>query len=340
MDTKPISPSIAEIISEKTEEALHLEFKTLADSSGERLTKDDRRAIAKAVCGMANAEGGSIVIGVETMRADNVDVAIAPKPIANVEKLRNLVQASLPEWLSPQHPGITVSAIHEDGAGFLKIDVPSSDGRPHHSNVHHQYFRRGSDGTRVMEHLEIRELMFAVREGSLEIDWRIRPDQSGGNDLCCGLAVILVLRNTSRVPLIAPYIRFSDLSWSVAVANQGLVSRRRSAVGTAGIYADRGVLVHIQDELEIAERLTGLDFRRTGQQQLGAAVATVRREGAGAFAMAPSFHAMMQQAALTGDHEIEAAGLFGAENATAKQFCIQIKKMDLFEKFCALRGMK
>jgi predicted HTH transcriptional regulator len=100
--------SISELISQTAEETLHLEFKTLADSSGDRIAKDDRRLLAKAVCGMANAEGGTIIIGIETKRVDNVDVAVAAKPIGNAERLRNLLMAAIPEMLSPQHTGIEV----------------------------------------------------------------------------------------------------------------------------------------------------------------------------------------------------------------------------------------
>jgi Putative DNA-binding domain len=108
--------SIAELISEGAEETLHREFKTLADATGERLTKDDRRLLAKAICGMANAEGGTITVGVETKRIDNVDVAVAAKPIANAEKLRNLMIAAIPEMLSPQNTGIRVVTAAQDGA--------------------------------------------------------------------------------------------------------------------------------------------------------------------------------------------------------------------------------
>ena len=69
MSTSPeivLMPS--ELLAVSAEETLHLEFKTLSDSTGEKLTKEDRRVLARAVCGMANAEGGHIVLGVETRR--------------------------------------------------------------------------------------------------------------------------------------------------------------------------------------------------------------------------------------------------------------------------------
>lgn len=52
--------------------------------------------------------------------------------------------------------------------------MPRSDNRPHMSVTERRYFRRGSDGTRVLDHGEIRELMFANREARLEINLRLR----------------------------------------------------------------------------------------------------------------------------------------------------------------------
>jgi hypothetical protein len=90
------------------------------------------------------------------------------QPIPNCSRLRGRVTSAIPELLSPQHSGITVDAINDDkdpSAGYLIIYVPRSDFRPHMSMSEHRYFRRGSDGTRKLEHSEIRDLMLATREG-------------------------------------------------------------------------------------------------------------------------------------------------------------------------------
>jgi hypothetical protein len=160
-----------QIVADREQETLHIEFKTLSHEGGE-LKRDDRKLIAAVVTGLANAEGGVLVIGIETQRVDGVDVAIGKRTVKRLQRTNNLLRAAIPEMLSPQHTGIEVFAIEEAGKkdeGFIIVDVPESSDRPHHSNVHHQYFRRGSDGTRVMEHSEIRDLMFATREGRLDL---------------------------------------------------------------------------------------------------------------------------------------------------------------------------
>src|SRR5689334_19943376 len=96
-------PAIQEIIDQRVEESLHIEFKTLSNHLSTTLTKDDRRLIAKSVCGFCNAEGGVLMLGIETTKADGIDVASNPKPLENVEAIRSRIVSALPEFLSPQH---------------------------------------------------------------------------------------------------------------------------------------------------------------------------------------------------------------------------------------------
>jgi hypothetical protein len=331
------------LISERAEETLHMEFKTLSDSSGERIVKDDRKTIARAVCGMANSDGGIIVLGIETSRADNVDVAIGKKPIKNPDKMRNLLAAAIPEMLSAQHPNIQVYATRDTddpAVGFVIIEVPRSDARPHYSNVHYQYFRRGGDGSRVLEHGEIRELMFVVREATLEIDCNLRADMSTG-DLRFRLTLVLTLRNTGRVPVIAPYIRISNpspqSSWEVSRVDH--LGARLSPNGSFGIYGTRDLLVHVDDDIGIVEFGTGLDFRRTGQFELKAAIESVRRNGSTGFVMAPFSDMPREAGYTTNDRSILISGLYGAENVMAQKFKYEIDKMELFSMFCRSQNL-
>ena len=189
---------------ERREETLHLEFKTLSSNSG--LNREDRKMIAKAICGFCNAEGGLLVIGVETKRVDGIDTATALRPVRELNRLQNLVKAAVPEMLSPQHNGIKVEPVICAGTpdqGYILISVPRSDSRPHMSLLEQRYFRRGSDGTRVLEHGEVRELMFSAKEGAMEIGCRILPGASMG-DLRFDLKLALVLQNVGRVPVSAP----------------------------------------------------------------------------------------------------------------------------------------
>ena len=59
---------IEAMINERREETLHLEFKTLSSASVSNLAKDDRKVLAKAICGFANADGGTLIVGIKTAR--------------------------------------------------------------------------------------------------------------------------------------------------------------------------------------------------------------------------------------------------------------------------------
>jgi predicted HTH transcriptional regulator len=164
--------ALNEMIDQRQEESLHLEFKTLSGHDVLNLTKDDRRLIAKSVCGFSNAEGGLLVLGVETSRIDGVDVATSLKPFKNFESLRNRVVSALPELLSPQNSKMAVLAIPDvtsSAGGYIAIHVPPSDVRPHMSLSHHQYFRRGSDGTRVQAQSPNADERWDVRWNQLRI---------------------------------------------------------------------------------------------------------------------------------------------------------------------------
>jgi hypothetical protein len=331
------SAVLDELISEQAEETLHMEFKTLSESSGDRLVKDDRKTLAKAVCGMANSDGGIIIVGVETRRLDNVDAAIGKRPIKNFGKMRSLLTAAIPEMLSAQHPNIQVYPISDTddpSVGFVIIEVPQSDSRPHYSNVHHQYFRRGSDGTRVLEHSEIRELMFAVREPTLEIGLNLRTGGSTG-DLRFQLDIILTLRNTGRVAAVAPYVRILNPSaewiWHPDSAD---MNARRAPNGAFGVYGTRDLLVHVDDDIGMIDFNTGLDFRRTGLPVVRAAIDLVRKNGPDNFVMAPFSQMPPQAGYTTNDRPILISGFYGAENVPARKFQFDVNKMELFSMFC------
>jgi hypothetical protein len=195
-----------------------------------------------------------------------------------------------------------------------------------------RYFRRGSDGTRALDHGEIRELMLATREGSLDLRCDIRTGGSMG-DLRYQISLVLVVQNIGKVPVRAPYVRVAKGGWIAAAHVEGL-SVRASAEGATGIYASRDVIVHLDDEVGLAERPTGLDFRLTGQFQLRAAVsAIVDNDQWDSFRML-TFNEMPQQPAAASDRSISVSGFYGAENAILKPFSFEIGKRELLALFC------
>jgi len=325
--------AVNEIVTEKREETLHLEFKTL--SSNGSLNRDDRKMIAKAICGFANAEGGLLIIGVETTKIDGVDAAFDFRPVHNLSRFRSLVTAAIPELLSPQHSSISVHSIMAPSGsdeGYILIKIPPSENRPHMSISEQRYFRRGSDGTRVLLHGEVRELMFTAREGALEMKCGIRPGLSTG-DLRFDLRLVLNIRNIGRVPVTAPYVQIEQPGWAMPGGLHNF-NQRWSSGKRYGVYGTRDTIIHLEDEIGLAEFPTGLDFRRTGQHHLPSAVQTIKKGNMShAFRMI-AWNQMASEILQQPDQAINVSGSFGAENAPAQKFSLKVGKMDLFNVFC------
>jgi hypothetical protein len=247
------------------EEALHLEFKTFADMSGTAVVRDDRKLLARAICGMSNAEGGLVIVGVHTCKRDGIDLAASLRPFANRVTIKNRVVGMLPDLLSPQHVGIAVHTIPTDDGGpggYLIINIPPSDLRPHMSIPEHRYFRRGSDGTRVMEHGEVRDAMMAPREGRLEFFMRAHHGPS--SNMKYGASLVFGVKNVGRVPVKAPYMRFEGSKDYLKPTSSEFAARHRNGL-IVGYYAAPTYVVHIDDEAIIADFKTGLQLHATDE---------------------------------------------------------------------------
>jgi hypothetical protein len=323
--------AIDELIDDKREETLHLEFKTLSGASHSSLAKEDRKTLAKAICGFANAEGGTLIIGIETAKVDGLDVAIRKRSFDNLMRMRSQVAAIVPELLSPQHAGISISSVAEasdSSQGLIVVEVPPSDRRPHMSNNQHQYFRRGSDGTRLLEHSEIRELMLSTRNGALELQFAIRAGVSTG-DLKMSLDLMLELKNTGSLPVKAPYVRINKGNFQAAIKSSDFQIRAVANRGY-GIYSTPNVLVHVEDAIAIAKTETGIRFQVPGQTSAESAINVIRKNYDPKLFCIQNWSEML--ANQKPDKEfIEAAGYYGAENVLPKPFDFHLRKQDLFE---------
>src|SRR6516225_4673692 len=89
-----------QIVSNGEEETLHLEFKIISQAGGP-LTKDDKKTIGKALGGMANAEGGVLILGIETETSDGIDRAVAKRAIKTLQRTTNFVRSYISDVLSP-----------------------------------------------------------------------------------------------------------------------------------------------------------------------------------------------------------------------------------------------
>jgi hypothetical protein len=185
-----------------------------------------------------------------------------------------------------------------------------------------------------MEHGEIRDLMFATREGMLEISCGLRTSSSTG-DLKFSLQLVLVLRNVGSVPVRAPYLRLAEQDWHPASSDWVLP---RFGVSRAGFYTTPDLIIHVDDEFGVATLPTGLDFRRTGQNELEKAINTVKSGQWNRVVMKPM--SQMGELGPVSDEIVRASGSFGALNAAIRTFDIVIDKEMLFDMFCREVGRR
>jgi hypothetical protein len=173
------------------QESLSLEFKS--NDSREpifengSLNNNGRKILAKELSAFANSAGGVIVFGIDCRNVDGVDQAEKLTPIASLNRAETSIRDAASELLQPRHSGIQVSAVPtgaNQNEGYVVVEVPRSDRRPHRSEAKNQkeYFKRIGGRAYPMEHYDIEDafrrstspllsLAPSFQQGSRSADW-------------------------------------------------------------------------------------------------------------------------------------------------------------------------
>jgi hypothetical protein len=147
-------------------EGLQLEFKGDDPKSpmfyGGKLTDHGRKTIGRELSAFSNSAGGILIIGVDCRRIGEVDQAQALKPIPDIDKAFGAVGNAIGELLQPKHDSIDIHLVRataDGNTGYLAINVPRSDRRPHRCEAkdQKQYFKRAGSSAFAMEHYDIED---------------------------------------------------------------------------------------------------------------------------------------------------------------------------------------
>ena len=138
-------------------EDVHFDCKEWSANDGEA-----QKIFAKATCGLTNAEGGVLVIGMTARSASKgePDVVVKPAPVADT----NAVKSRLLDWfgqlVEPRIEGGRVVEVNEPAgskSGFVVVYVPASEGPPRRSRKDGRFYQRIGSGTFPMEYFQIEE---------------------------------------------------------------------------------------------------------------------------------------------------------------------------------------
>lgn len=173
--------ALARAVDARLAENLYLDFKGGDEALFREgsLTKDGRRSLAKALSAFSNSAGGVVVIGVNCRKVDGIDAATELQPIQSLSKALASLNEELGNLLQPRHDGLSLHAVPSQGsptAGYIVVDVPRSERRPHMSNIEKTYHKRAGASSFVMEHYDVEDAFRRISSPILRLSWELFRD--------------------------------------------------------------------------------------------------------------------------------------------------------------------
>jgi hypothetical protein len=168
-------------VEEKRTEDLRLDFKML--EGGDHLERGDRKQLAIAVSGFANADGGLIVWGVDCRKdKDGVDAAQALRPIQQLKRVHSQLVEHTAAAASPTVDGVEHRMLFDgEDSGYLATLVPVSARGPHMAlHGEQRYYKRSGSSFLKMEHFEVADMFGKRQRPELKVDltYKQMPDST------------------------------------------------------------------------------------------------------------------------------------------------------------------
>jgi hypothetical protein len=132
-----------------------------------------RNDVARELVAFANADGGTLIIGIEESE-DDPKRAKSIKPVLNCHDVAERLRRAVFEIIEPKLPMLHSRAIDagDDGGGVIVFSVPHSRRAPHRVESLRDCFRRFGNESRKMTMREIQELTLSVATGAEKLEKR------------------------------------------------------------------------------------------------------------------------------------------------------------------------
>lgn len=172
------STLLQNFIDQRQEENLHIDFKR----ANAILSRDDRKNLAVALSGFANADGGVIVWGVATARTnDGVEYASGIDSIAPLSQLVAQLNEFTGQGVNPLVDGVRHRKVEiSSDAGVAITLVPSSDAGPHMAKLgEDRYYKRSGSRFAKMEHFEVADMFGRRQKPDLHVAYRLQGTDVG-----------------------------------------------------------------------------------------------------------------------------------------------------------------
>ncbi len=189
-------------------EEAHFDCKEWPSNDG-----DAQKVFAKAACGLTNADGGAVIVGMRARPTskDEPDLVDSAAPVADTSVVKSRILDLVGQLVEPGIEGVRAAEVNEPiGArtGFVVIYVPASDGPPRRSRKDWKFYQRIGSGTFPMEYFQIEERFGKRPPPKLEL--HLEAKGIGGKPSSPGAArhFVLGIKNIGRGLARFPSIRY------------------------------------------------------------------------------------------------------------------------------------
>ncbi len=147
--------------------------------------EDAQRVFAKAACGLTNAEGGVLVVGMKARRVskDEPDLVESAAPVADTSAVKSRILDLVGQLVEPGIEGVQAVEVNEpvgSKSGFVIVYIPASEGFPRRSRKNSTFYLRIGSGTFPMEYFQIADMFGRRSQPNLELYLELDSVDPGG----------------------------------------------------------------------------------------------------------------------------------------------------------------